>query len=106
MTKFKQKTVPHPQFLRWAEWFSKYSFGTKYIQREKNVLADFLSRPKETILSIFMLRSGEGSSSASALPSKSRRDIPPSISFVKVNRLNGCSIANLDSKYRVIQKTW
>ncbi|KAF7851347.1 hypothetical protein BT93_L4078 [Corymbia citriodora subsp. variegata] len=46
MLKFKQKQVSHPQLLRWAEWFSKYSFEVKHIPGTKNVLADFLSRPK------------------------------------------------------------
>ncbi|KAG8472716.1 hypothetical protein CXB51_034748 [Gossypium anomalum] len=49
MLKFKQKTVPHPQLLRWAQWFSEYSFDTKHIKGKENVLADFLSRPKPEI---------------------------------------------------------
>ncbi|KAF8011959.1 hypothetical protein BT93_I0169 [Corymbia citriodora subsp. variegata] len=36
MLKFKQKQVPHPQLLRWAEWFSKYSFEVKHIPGTKN----------------------------------------------------------------------
>ncbi|KAK9010364.1 hypothetical protein V6N11_036875 [Hibiscus sabdariffa] len=46
MLKFKQKTVPHPQLLRWAEWFSKFSFDCKHIKGKTNVLADLLTRPK------------------------------------------------------------
>ncbi|KAG8481703.1 hypothetical protein CXB51_026580 [Gossypium anomalum] len=49
MLKFKQKTVPHPQLLRWAQWFSEYSFDTKHIKGKENVLANFLSRPKPEI---------------------------------------------------------
>ncbi|KAG8492316.1 hypothetical protein CXB51_009828 [Gossypium anomalum] len=47
MLKFKQKVVPHPQLLRWAEWFSEFSFEVKHIPGKQNVLADLLSRPKE-----------------------------------------------------------
>ncbi|KAK8515576.1 hypothetical protein V6N12_075611 [Hibiscus sabdariffa] len=46
MLKFKQKTVPHPQLLRWAEWFSKFSFDCKHIKGKTNVLVDLLTRPK------------------------------------------------------------
>ncbi|KAK9043368.1 hypothetical protein V6N11_071713 [Hibiscus sabdariffa] len=46
MLKFKQKTVPHPQLLRWAEWFSKFSFDCKHIKGKTNVLADLLTRSK------------------------------------------------------------
>ncbi|KAH1038885.1 hypothetical protein J1N35_040628 [Gossypium stocksii] len=49
MLKFKQKTVPHPQLLKWVEWFSKFSFDTKHINGKDNILADFLSRPKTEI---------------------------------------------------------
>ncbi|KAF8035991.1 hypothetical protein BT93_C1879 [Corymbia citriodora subsp. variegata] len=55
MTKFKQKQIPHPKLLRWGEWFSKYSFEAKYIGRKKNVLADFLSRPRIPIMLEFVL---------------------------------------------------
>ncbi|KAF8020714.1 hypothetical protein BT93_G1216 [Corymbia citriodora subsp. variegata] len=54
MLKFKQKQVPHPQLLRWAEWFSKYSFEVKHIPGTKNVLVDFLSRPKKPLETINM----------------------------------------------------
>ncbi|KAG8500692.1 hypothetical protein CXB51_002828 [Gossypium anomalum] len=47
MLKFKQKTVPHPQLLRWAEYFSQFKFDVRHISRKQNVLADFFSRPKE-----------------------------------------------------------
>jgi len=46
MTKFKQKQISNSQLLQCAEWFSKYSFETKHIVCKKNVLADFLSKPK------------------------------------------------------------
>ncbi|KAK8518958.1 hypothetical protein V6N12_012193 [Hibiscus sabdariffa] len=45
MLKFKQKIIPNPQLLRWAEWFSKYSFDCKHIKGKSNTLADFLTRP-------------------------------------------------------------
>ncbi|KAK8501657.1 hypothetical protein V6N12_002395 [Hibiscus sabdariffa] len=45
MLKFKQKIIPNPQLLRWAEWFSKYSFDCKHIKDKFNTLANFLTRP-------------------------------------------------------------
>lgn len=48
--KFKQKEVPHPQLLRWSEWFSKYSFDVKHIKEKTNVLADFLTRQPKKVL--------------------------------------------------------
>ncbi|MBA0786987.1 hypothetical protein Gotri_026544, partial [Gossypium trilobum] len=45
MLQFKQKEVPHPQLLRWAKWFSKFTFDVVYIKGKHNVLADILSRP-------------------------------------------------------------
>ncbi|KAK8562834.1 hypothetical protein V6N12_010900 [Hibiscus sabdariffa] len=35
MIKFKQKIIPNPQLLRWAEWFSKYSFDCKHIKAKQ-----------------------------------------------------------------------
>nr|KJB16355.1 hypothetical protein B456_002G225500 [Gossypium raimondii] len=39
--------MPHPQLLRWAEWFSKFAFDVIHIKGKHNVLADILSRPSE-----------------------------------------------------------
>ncbi|MBA0640088.1 hypothetical protein Goklo_023061 [Gossypium klotzschianum] len=50
MLKFKQKEIPHPQLLRWSEWFSKYSFDVKHIKGKTNVLADILTRPVESFI--------------------------------------------------------
>ena len=47
MIRFKQRQIPHPQLLRWAEWFSKYSFEVIHLKGKNNVLADFLSRPRK-----------------------------------------------------------
>ena len=47
MLEFKQKIVPHPQLLRWKEWFSKYSFTIQTVKEKDNVIADFLSRPQK-----------------------------------------------------------
>ncbi|KAL4281917.1 hypothetical protein GQ457_03G000800 [Hibiscus cannabinus] len=78
MLRFKQKTVPHPQLLRWAEWFSKFSFDCKHIKGKTNVLADLLTRPK-----IMMYRA---SSSQDPIPKKKQRwnsesafNIPPNL---------------------------
>ncbi|KAL4336066.1 hypothetical protein GQ457_07G043400 [Hibiscus cannabinus] len=78
MLRFKQKTVPHPQLLRWAEWFSKFSFDCKHIKGKSNVLADLLTRPK-----IMMYRA---SSSQNPIPKKKQKgnsesafNIPPNL---------------------------
>ena len=47
MLEFKQKTVPHPQLLRWREWLSKYSFTVQIVKGKDNAIADFLSRPQK-----------------------------------------------------------
>ncbi|MBA0575353.1 hypothetical protein Golob_024247 [Gossypium lobatum] len=47
MLQFKQKEVPHPQLLRWAERFSKFAFDVVHIKGKNNVLADILSRPPQ-----------------------------------------------------------
>ncbi|CDP21136.1 unnamed protein product [Coffea canephora] len=54
MLHFKQKTIPHPQLLRWAAWFSQYSFDVKHIKGKANIVADFFSRkeplPQQVLL--------------------------------------------------------
>ncbi|KAL4303399.1 hypothetical protein GQ457_10G020850 [Hibiscus cannabinus] len=83
MLKFKQKTVPHPQLLRWSEWFSKYSFDCRHIKGKTNVLADLLTRPKQSKDQIMMIRP---SSSKDKVPKKKQKespetafDIPPNL---------------------------
>ncbi|KAL4388578.1 hypothetical protein GQ457_09G008110 [Hibiscus cannabinus] len=83
MLKFKQKTVPHPQLLRWSEWFSKYSFDCRHIKGKTNILADLLTRPKQSKGQIMMLRP---SSSKNKVPKKKQKenpettfDIPPNL---------------------------
>ncbi|KAK8500045.1 hypothetical protein V6N12_037905 [Hibiscus sabdariffa] len=56
MIKFKQKIIPNPQLLRWAEWFSKYSFDCKHIKGKTNVLADLLTRPNPNHAQIMMYK--------------------------------------------------
>ncbi|KAK8512148.1 hypothetical protein V6N12_031876 [Hibiscus sabdariffa] len=73
MLKFKQKTVPHPQLLRGAEWFSKYSFECKHIKGKTNVLADLLTRPKPNKTQIMMYRA---SSSNEPGPKKKQKKNP------------------------------
>ncbi|KAK9032330.1 hypothetical protein V6N11_056601 [Hibiscus sabdariffa] len=77
MLKFKQKTVPHPQLLRWAEWFSKFSFDCKHIKGKTNVLADLLTRPK-----IMMYRA---SSSKETVPEKKQKKNPETASNIPPN---------------------
>ena len=43
--KFKGKTLPYPQLLRWKDWFSKYDFEVEHIKGEDNLIPDLLSRP-------------------------------------------------------------
>ncbi|MBA0844701.1 hypothetical protein Goarm_022877, partial [Gossypium armourianum] len=50
MLQFKQKEVPHPQLLRWVEWFSKFAFDD--IKGKNNVLADILSRPPKFLAQV------------------------------------------------------
>ncbi|KAK8568400.1 hypothetical protein V6N12_006953 [Hibiscus sabdariffa] len=83
MLKFKQKTVPHPQLLRWAEWFSKYSFECKHIKGKTNVLADLLTRPNPNQTQIMMYMA---SSSKGIIPEKKQKkdletafNIPPNL---------------------------
>ncbi|KAK8487576.1 hypothetical protein V6N11_066561 [Hibiscus sabdariffa] len=83
MLKFKQKTVPHPQLLRWAEWFSKYSFECKHIKGQTNVLADLLTRPNPNQIQIMMYMA---SSSKGIIPKKKEKkdleaafNIPPNL---------------------------
>ncbi len=40
MIQFKQKQLPHPQLLKWAEWFSWFDFEVKHIKGKNNSLAD------------------------------------------------------------------
>ncbi|PKI69612.1 hypothetical protein CRG98_009967 [Punica granatum] len=49
MLQFKQKQLPHPQLLRWAEWFSKFDVEVKHIKGKHNTLADFLSRKEQAL---------------------------------------------------------
>ena len=49
MLKFKQKHLPKAQLLRWANWFSNWSFDAVHIKGKTNVLPDFLSRLKKEI---------------------------------------------------------
>ncbi|KAK8996459.1 hypothetical protein V6N11_081734 [Hibiscus sabdariffa] len=44
MLKFKQKIIPNPQLLRWAEWFSKYSFDCKHIKDFHNFLDQAITK--------------------------------------------------------------
>ena len=45
MLQYKQKIVPNPQLLRWANWFSQYTFEVKHIKGKSNIVANFFSRP-------------------------------------------------------------
>ena len=42
--------LPHPQLLRWSNWFSQWSFQVKHIKGKNNLIIDYLSR-KPPILS-------------------------------------------------------
>ena len=36
--------LPHPQLLRWSNWFSQWSFQVKHIKGKDNLITDYLSR--------------------------------------------------------------
>ncbi|KAL4556459.1 hypothetical protein LXL04_039112 [Taraxacum kok-saghyz] len=86
MLQFKQKMLPEAQLLRWANWFSQWKFTVKYIKGTDNVLADFLSRPRDykskvtpstSFKPIKMVHLIElGSSSSSTKPPLSRSTFP------------------------------
>ncbi|KAK8982971.1 hypothetical protein V6N11_054956 [Hibiscus sabdariffa] len=82
MLMFKQKTVPHPQLLRWVEWFSKYSFDCKHMKGKTNVLADLLTRPKPNQTQIMMYRA---SSSKETVPEKKQKKDPETVFNIPPN---------------------
>lgn len=49
MLKFKQKLLPKEKLLRWANWFSNWSFYAIHVKRKTNILPDFLSRLKKEV---------------------------------------------------------
>ncbi|GJS84976.1 putative reverse transcriptase domain, viral movement protein [Tanacetum coccineum] len=46
MLRSRKLRPSYAQLLRWSNWFSQWKFIVKHIKGTKNVLADFLSRPK------------------------------------------------------------
>ena len=44
MLQFKRKMLPHPQLLKWSNWFSQRSFQVKHIKGKDNLIIDYLSR--------------------------------------------------------------
>ena len=36
--------LPHPQLLRWSNWFSQWTFQEKHIKGKNNMITDYLSR--------------------------------------------------------------
>lgn len=47
MIQINPKIIPNSQILRWAQWFLLYKFEVKHLKGKDNILADFLSRPRE-----------------------------------------------------------
>ena len=43
MLQFKRKMLPHPQLLRWSNWFSQWSFQVGHIKGKDNLITDNLS---------------------------------------------------------------
>lgn len=41
----KSKRLPHPQLMRWNEWFANYSFTVKHVKGKNHIVLDYLSRP-------------------------------------------------------------
>ncbi|XP_030969884.1 uncharacterized protein LOC115990169 [Quercus lobata] len=56
MLQFKRKMLPHPQLLRWSNWFSQWSFQVKHIKGRDNLITDYLSR-KPPVLNTTILPS-------------------------------------------------
>ena len=56
MFQFKRKMLPHPQLLRWSNWFSQWSFQVKHIKGRDNLITDYLSR-KPPVLNTTILPS-------------------------------------------------
>ena len=44
MLQFKRKMLPHPQLLRWSNWFTQQFFQVKHIKGKDNRITDYLSR--------------------------------------------------------------
>ena len=49
MLQFKRKVLPHPQLLRWSNWFIQWSFQVKHIKGKDNLITDYLSKKSLTI---------------------------------------------------------
>lgn len=47
----KSKRLPHPQLVRWNEWFANYFFTVKHVKGKDNIVPDYLSRPSYKKLS-------------------------------------------------------
>jgi hypothetical protein len=45
---FKRKMLPHPQLLRLAKWFFKYTFTVEHIKENKNLILDMLTKPPKS----------------------------------------------------------
>ena len=44
MLQFKRKMLPHPQLLRWSNWFLQWSFQVKHNKGKDNLITDYLFR--------------------------------------------------------------
>lgn len=56
MLQFQKKLLPHPQLLRWAQWFSRWNFQTNNIKGTTNILADyFFRKPLKSLMPIPMV---------------------------------------------------
>ena len=44
MLQFKRKMLPHPQLLRWSNWFSQWSFQVKHIKGKDNLITYYFFR--------------------------------------------------------------
>ena len=54
MLQFKRKMLPHPQLLRWSNWFSQWSFQVKHIKGKDNLIIDYLSRKPPALNAIII----------------------------------------------------
>ena len=49
MLQFKRKMLPHPQLLRWSNWFSQWLFLVRHIKGKDNLITNYLSRKSPAI---------------------------------------------------------
>ncbi|KAL4579646.1 hypothetical protein LXL04_015802 [Taraxacum kok-saghyz] len=91
MLQFKQKMLHEAQLLRWANWFSHWKFTVKHIKGTDNVLAYFLSRPRDY--------------KSKAIPSPSSRSIKM-VHLIEIEENFGSTSAELPLSLPKLVELW